>query len=182
MNVYLKPRRAAAIRHVLKTLNECFRSYIVGQCLEALILGALCTLGMLVFRFPYAVMVGTLVGFTALIPIAGAYIGAFVGAFMIFTVDPLKALLFLVYIVVLQQIEGNLIYPHVVGSSVGLPSIWVLAAVTLGGKLMGVAGMLFFIPLCSVLYALFRGYVKDRLAKKQVPAKKWRDPPPPMKS
>ena len=162
MNVYLKPRRAAAIRHVLKTLNECFRSYIVGQCLEALILGALCTLGMLVFRFPYAVMVGTLVGFTALIPIAGAYIGAFVGAFMIFTVDPLKALLFLVYIVVLQQIEGNLIDPRVVGTSLGLPGIWVLAAVMIGGHVDGVVGMLLGVPLCAALYRLLREDVARR--------------------
>ena len=162
MNVYLKPRRAAAIRHVLKTLNECFRSYIVGQCLEALILGALCTLGMLVFRFPYAVMVGTLVGFTALIPIAGAYIGAFVGAFMIFTVDPLKALLFLVYIVVLQQIEGNLIYTRVVGTSLGLPGIWVLAAVMIGGHVDGVVGMLLGVPLCAALYRLLREDVARR--------------------
>lgn len=162
MNVYLKPRRAAAIRHVLKTLNECFRSYIVGQCLEALILGALCTLGMLVFRLPYAVMVGTLVGFTALIPIAGAYIGAFVGAFMIFTVDPLKALLFLVYIVVLQQIEGNLIYPRVVGTSLGLPGIWVLAAVMIGGHVDGVVGMLLGVPLCAALYRLLREDVARR--------------------
>ena len=164
MDVYLKPRRAAAIRHVLETLNECFHSYIVGQCLEALILGALCTLGMLVFRFPYAVMVGTLVGFTALIPIAGAYIGAFVGAFVIFTVDPLKALLFLVYIVVLQQIEGNLIYPRVVGTSLGLPGIWVLAAVMIGGHVDGVVGMMLGVPLCAALYRLLREDVQRRRA------------------
>ena len=164
MDVYLKPRRAAAIRHVLETLNECFHSYIVGQCLEALILGALCTLGMLIFRFPYAVMVGTLVGFTALIPIAGAYIGAFVGAFVIFTVDPLKALLFLVYIVVLQQIEGNLIYPRVVGTSLGLPGIWVLAAVMIGGHVDGVVGMMLGVPLCAALYKLLREDVQRRRA------------------
>ncbi len=162
MDVYLKPRRAAAIRHVLETLNECFHSYIVGQCLEALILGALCTLGMLIFRFPYAVMVGTLVGFTALIPIAGAYIGAFVGAFVIFTVDPLKALLFIVYIVVLQQIEGNLIYPRVVGTSLGLPGIWVLAAVMIGGHVDGVVGMMLGVPLCAALYRLLREDVQRR--------------------
>ena len=164
MDVYLKPRRAAAIRHALETLNECFHSYIVGQCLEALILGALCTLGMLIFRFPYAVMVGTLVGFTALIPIAGAYIGAFVGAFVIFTVDPLKALLFLVYIVVLQQIEGNLIYPRVVGTSLGLPGIWVLAAVMIGGHVDGVVGMMLGVPLCAALYRLLREDVQRRRA------------------
>lgn len=164
MDVYLKPRRAAAIRHVAETLNECFHSYIVGQCLEALILGALCTLGMLIFRFPYAVMVGTLVGFTALIPIAGAYIGAFVGAFMIFTVAPVKALLFLIYIVVLQQIEGNLIYPRVVGTSLGLPGIWVLAAVMIGGHVAGVIGMLLGVPLCAALYKLLREDVQRRRA------------------
>ena len=164
MDVYLKPRRAAAIRHVAETLNECFHSYIVGQCLEALILGALCTLGMLIFRFPYAVMVGTLVGFTALIPIAGAYIGAFVGAFMIFTVAPVKALLFLIYIVVLQQIEGNLIYPRVVGTSLGLPGIWVLAAVIIGGHVAGVVGLLLGVPLCAALYKLLREDVQRRRA------------------
>ena len=95
---------------------------------------------------------------------------------MILMVNPVQALVFLVVFQILQQIEGNLIYPHVVGSSVGLPSIWVLAAVTLGGKLMGIAGMLFFIPLCSVLYALFRGFVKGRLEARGVPAGKWREP------
>ncbi len=170
MDVYLKPRRAAAIRHVLETLNECFHNFVVGQCLEALILGVLCTLGMLIFRFPYAVMVGTLVGFTALIPVAGAYIGAFVGAFVIFTVDPLKGLLFLVYIVVLQQMEGNLIYPRVVGTSLGLPGIWVLAAVMIGGHVDGVVGMLLGVPLCAALYKLLREDVARRRAPAAKPA------------
>jgi predicted PurR-regulated permease PerM len=149
---------------VLETLNESFHNFVVGQCLEALILGALCTLGMLIFRFPYAVMVGTLVGFTALIPIAGAYIGAFVGAFVIFTVRPLSALFFLIYIVVLQQIEGNIIYPRVVGTSLGLPGIWVLAAVMIGGNVGGVVGMLLGVPLCSALYKLLREDVQRRRA------------------
>ena len=133
---------------------------------------------MTLFRMPYALLVGVLIALTALIPIVGAFIGCAVGALLIAIDDPWKALWFIVLFLVLQQIEGNLIYPHVVGSSVGLPSIWVLAAVTLGGSLMGIMGMLFFIPLCSVLYALFRSYVKGRLAKKAVPAEKWRDPPP----
>lgn len=172
MDVYMKPHRAAALRHVLATLNSCFHSYIVGQCLEALILGALCTLGMLIFRFPYALMVGTLVGFTALIPIAGAYIGAFAGAFMIFTVDPIKGLFFLVYIVVLQQIEGNIIYPRVVGTSLGLPGIWVLAAVMIGGSVAGVGGMLIGVPLCAALYRLLREDVaRRRAAQSADPAK-----------
>ena len=133
---------------------------------------------MTIFRMPYALLVGVLIALTALIPIVGAFIGCAVGALLIAIDDPWKALWFIVLFLVLQQIEGNLIYPHVVGSSVGLPSIWVLAAVTLGGSLMGITGMLFFIPLCSVLYALFRSYVKERLAKKGVPPEKWRDPPP----
>ena len=169
MDAYLKPRRAAAIRHVLETLDESFHNFVVGQCLEALILGALCTLGMLIFRFPYAVMVGTLVGFTALIPIAGAYIGAFVGAFVIFTVRPLSALFFLIYIVVLQQIEGNIIYPRVVGTSLGLPGIWVLAAVMIGGNVGGVVGMLLGVPLCSALYKLLREDVQRRRALAENP-------------
>ena len=133
---------------------------------------------MTIFRMPYALLVGVLIALTALIPIVGAFIGCAVGALLIAIDNPWMALWFIVLFLVLQQIEGNLIYPHVVGSSVGLPSIWVLAAVTLGGSLMGITGMLFFIPLCSVVYALFRSYVKDRLAKKAVPAEKWRDPPP----
>ena len=178
MKRYMSRKVYTGARHVLSVVNDCFHKYIVGQCTEAVILGILCTAGMLILRIPYATITGAVIASTALIPVAGAYIGAAVGAVMILTVSPVKALVFLVYIVVLQQLEGNLIYPRVVGSSLGLPAIWVLAAVTLGGKLMGVVGMLFFIPLCSVLYALFRSFVKDRLAEKKVPAVKWRDPPP----
>ena len=125
---------------------------------------------------PYALLVGVLIALTALIPVVGAFIGCVVGALLIAVTNPWQAVGFVALFLVLQQIEGNLIYPHVVGSSVGLPSIWVLAAVTLGGKLMGVAGMLFFIPLCSVLYTLFRGFVRRRLKERHVPAKKWRYP------
>lgn len=163
---YLAPVWENRILHTLAVLNDCFRRYIVGQCVEAAILGLLCTLGMLIFRFPYAGMIGALIGFTALIPVAGAYIGAAVGALMIMTVSPLKALLFLVFIVVLQQLEGNLIYPKVVGSSLGLPAIWVLAAVTVGGGLMGVAGMMFGVPLAAALYRLLR----EDLNKKEAAA------------
>ena len=147
---------AGRMRYVLRTLNECFRKFIVGQCMEAVVLGLLCMAGMTLLRFPYAAMVGTLVGFTALIPVAGAYIGAAVGAFMILTVSPVKALWFLVFILVLQQLEGNLIYPRVVGSSIGLPGVWVLAAVTLGGGLLGVVGMLLGVPLTAALYQMLR--------------------------
>ena len=177
----LPVKRADRALEVLRLANRTFSSFLSGQCTEAVILGTLFVIAMSIFRLPYAVLVGVLIALTALIPIVGAFIGCGVGALLIAVTDPWKAVVFVILFLVLQQIEGNLIYPHVVGSSVGLPSIWVLAAVTLGGKLMGVAGMLFFIPLCSVLYALFRDFVKGRLAEKQVPAAKWRDPPPPMK-
>lgn len=174
----LPVRRADWALEVLRLAGRTFSSFLSGQCLEACILGTLFVAAMTIFRMPYALLVGVLIALTALIPIVGAFIGCGVGALLIAIGDPWKALWFIVLFLVLQQVEGNLIYPHVVGSSVGLPSIWVLAAVTLGGSLMGITGMLFFIPLCSVLYALFRSYVKERLAKKGVPPEKWRDPPP----
>lgn len=177
----LPVKRADRALEVLRLANRTFSSFLSGQCTEAVILGTLFVIAMSIFRLPYAVLVGVLIALTALIPIVGAFIGCGVGALLIAVTDPWKAVVFVILFLVLQQIEGNLIYPHVVGSSVGLPSIWVLAAVTLGGKLMGVAGMLFFIPLCSVLYALFRDFVKGRLAEKKVPAAKWRDPPPTKK-
>ena len=163
---------------VLRLASRTFSSFLSGQCLEAVILGTMFVVAMTIFRMPYALLVGVLIALTALIPIVGAFIGCGVGALLIAVTDPWKAVMFVVLFLVLQQVEGNLIYPHVVGSSVGLPSIWVLAAVTLGGKLMGILGMLFFIPLCSVLYALFRSFVKERLVEKQVPDRKWRDAPP----
>ena len=170
-------KQADRALEVLRLAERTFSNFLSGQCVEACILGTLFVIAMTIFRMPYALLVGVLIALTALIPIVGAFIGRAVGALLIAITDPWKALAFIILFLVLQQIEGNLIYPHVVGSSVGLPSIWVLAAVTLGGKLMGVGGMLFFIPLCSVLYALFRDFVKGRLAEKKVPARKWRDPP-----
>lgn len=142
--------------------NKNFTNFITGQCMEAVILGSMFVVAMAVFRFPYALLVGVLIAFTALIPIVGAFIGCFVGTFLIMVDDPVKAVWFLVLFIVLQQIEGNLIYPHVVGNSVGLPSIWVLAAVTVGGSLMGVAGMLIFIPIVSTVYALLREDVNKK--------------------
>ena len=159
MEKYLKKPVERRVRYVVGIVNDCFHRYIVGQCTEAVILGVLCMLGMLLIRLPYATMIGALVGFTALIPVAGAYIGAFVGAFMIVTVSPVKALVFLVFIVVLQQLEGNLIYPRVVGSSLGLPAIWVLAAVTVGGGVLGIPGMLLGVPLTAAAYRLIRNDV-----------------------
>ena len=170
-------KQADRALEVLRLAERTFSNFVSGQCVEACILGTLFVIAMTIFRMPYALLVGVLIALTALIPIVGAFIGCAVGALLIAITDPWKALAFIILFLVLQQIEGNLIYPHVVGSSVGLPSIWVLAAVTLGGKLMGVGGMLFFIPLCSVLYALFRDFVKGRLAEKKVLARKWRDPP-----
>ena len=174
----LPQRRAGQCLAVLRLANRTFSSFLSGQCLEACILGTLFVVSMTLFRMPYALLVGVLIALTALIPIVGAFIGCAVGAMLIAVTDPWKALMFIVLFLVLQQVEGNLIYPHVVGSSVGLPSIWVLAAVTLGGSLLGIAGMLFFIPLCSVLYALFRDFVKNRLQSRNVPARVWREPPP----
>lgn len=136
--------------------------------MEAVILGCMFFLCMTVLRMPYALLVGCLIAITALIPIVGAFIGCGVGAFLLLMVSPMQALVFVVMFLILQQVEGNLIYPHVVGSSVGLPSIWVLAAVSVGGSLLGVAGMLLFIPLTSVLYALFREFVYQRLREKRI--------------
>lgn len=156
MEHYIKKSWYEKIKHVLDVLNNCFRKYFMCQCLEALILGVLCTLGMLLLNIPYAGMIGALVAITALIPIAGAYIGAIVGAFMILTVSPVKALIFLIFLIILQQLEENLIYPRVVGSSIGLPSFWVLAAITIGGGLLGIIGMIIGVPLAAALYRLLR--------------------------
>lgn len=156
MNRYLKKTWYDKAEYLLSILNDCFHRYIVGQCTEAVILGCLCMVGMLILRLPYATMIGALIGFTALIPVAGAYIGAGIGAFMITTVSPLKAVIFLVFIVVLQQIEGNVIYPRVVGASMGLPAIWVLAAVTIGGGMMGISGMLLGVPLAATAYRFLK--------------------------
>lgn len=164
---YLPKRLHKKTKHFFNILNECFHNYIVGQCTEAVILGILCTLGMMLLRLPYATMIGAVVAFTALIPIAGAYIGAFIGAFMIVMVSPVKALIFLVFIVVLQQIEGNIIYPKVVGSSIGLPGIWVLAAVTIGSGIMGITGLIISVPLAACVYRL----IKEDVNKADKPPK-----------
>ncbi len=153
---YVPETKAKKIAYVAGVANDSFRSFIVGQCTEAVILGTLCMLGMLILQLPYAPMIGALVAFTALIPIVGAFIGAGVGAFLILMESPVKALIFLVFIIILQQIEGNLIYPRVVGSSIGLPGLWVLAAVTLGGGVLGIWGMLIGVPVAAVIYRLIK--------------------------
>ena len=165
---FVRRGRAEAVVEVTSLTYSTFSSFLTGQCLEAVILGSMFVVAMTIFRLPYALLVGIFIAFTALIPIFGAFLGCAVGAFLIFMVDPMKALMFIVLFLVLQQIEGNLIYPHVVGNSVGLPSIWVLAAVSIGGSLMGVVGMLIFIPIVSVAYALFREIVYLKLKKQGV--------------
>ncbi len=163
---YLPNKLNLKLSHLLSVLNSCFRRYIIGQCTEAVILGVLCTLGMLIFRFPHAVMIGVLIGFTALIPIVGAYLGGAIGAILILTQSPIKALLFVVFLVVLQLLEGNFIYPKVVGDSIGLPALWVLAAITVGGALFGVLGMLIGVPLVAAIYSLWREDLHRRESKK----------------
>ena len=162
LKAYLPEKVNVQVLRVLGLLSNNFNSFISGQCLEAVILGTMFVVTLTVFRIPYALLIGVLIAFTALIPIVGAFIGCIVGAFLILVDSPMKAVIFVIIFLVLQQIEGNLIYPHVVGNSVGLPSMWVLVAVTLGGSLMGIAGMLLFIPLVSTAYTLFRDDVNGR--------------------
>ena len=168
---FTRKGRAEAALEVLSLTYNTFSSFLTGQCVEAVILGSMFVVAMALFQLPYALLVGIVIAFTALIPIFGAFVGCAVGVFMIFIEDPFKALVFVVLFLVLQQIEGNLIYPHVVGNSVGLPSIWVLAAVSVGGSLMGVVGMLIFIPVVSVIYALFREVVYLKLRQREIDPK-----------
>lgn len=163
----LLPEKAAdKFFEISNMTSDTFSKFLSGQCLEACILGSMFAIVLAIFRMPYVALISVLIAFTALIPIVGAFIGCVVGAFLIFMISPIKAVWFVVIFLVLQQIEGNLIYPKVVGSSVGLPAIWVLAVVTVGGKLMGVIGMLVMIPLSSVLYAIFREFIYNKLKTK----------------
>lgn len=172
-NRYVKPGWQRKIDYILSILNDNFHKYVVGQCTEAVILGVLCTVGMWILRLPYATMISALIAVTALIPIAGAYIGGVVGALMIFSVSPLQAVVFVVYLLILQQVEGNLIFPKVVGSSLGLPPIWVLAAITVGGGIMGITGMLLSVPVAATLYRM----LKDDLNQKAEPEPEEEAPP-----
>ena len=164
---FLPYRTADWLMQVTRLTEQTFSSFMTGQCMEAVILGAMFFVTLTVLGMPYALLIGVLIGFTALIPMVGAFIGCVVGVFLILLVNPMQALIFIGIFLLLQQIEGNLIYPHVVGNSVGLPSIWVLAAVTLGGSMMGILGMLVFIPLVSVCYALLKEEVNRRLERKK---------------
>lgn len=163
--------KAEATLEVFSLTYSTFSSFLTGQCVEAVILGTMFVIVMSILKLPYALLIGIVIAFTALIPVFGAFIGCAVGAFLIFMVDPVKALIFIAIFLILQQLEGNLIYPHVVGGSVGLPSIWVLAAVSIGASLMGVVGMLIFIPLVSVVYALFREIVYLKLRQQHIDPK-----------
>lgn len=164
---YLKESWYRKLMYVIGVFDDCFHRFIVGQCTEAVILGVLCAIGMWILRLPYAAMIGALTAFTALIPLVGSYIGCIIGAFMIFTQSPVKAVIFVIFLIILQQIEGNLIYPKVVGTSIGLPGIWVLAAVTVGGGVLGVAGMLIGVPFAAALYRLLREDVQKGERKKR---------------
>ncbi|MDN0064351.1 AI-2E family transporter [Collinsella ihumii] len=159
MERYLPASTLVRVRYVLGIADDCFHRFLVGQCTEAVVLGALCALGMFVLGLPYALMIGALTAFTALIPIIGAFLSGAVGAFLILMVSPVQALIFLIFIVVLQQLEGDLIYPHVVGSSIQLPGIWVLAAVTVGGGAFGIVGMFVGVPLAACAYRLIKNDV-----------------------
>ena len=169
MHHFIPERITEKFDYVRKVADESFHKFIVAQCTEALILGGLCTVGMLILRLPYAAMIGAVTVVTAFIPVVGALLGGAVGAFLILMESPVKALIFLVFIILLQQIEGDLIYPRVVGSSMGLPSIWVLTAVTLGGGMFGVLGMMLSVPLASTMYTLLRNEVYGKREKELVP-------------
>lgn len=165
---FVPKKHAKRITYVWSEISDCFHNFIVGQCTEAVILGVLCMIGMLILQIPYAPMIGALMGFTALIPIVGGLIGAGIGAFLILMESPVKALIFIIFVIILQQIEGNLIYPKVVGKSLGLPGIWVLAAVTVGGGVMGIGGMLIGVPLAAAAYRMLKAKLNTPETKETV--------------
>ena len=163
---YVSEKAGRRIHHFLDVLHNSFSSFITGQCLEAIILGLIFIVLLSIIRMPYAVMIGVVVMFSALLPIVGAFIACFIGAFLILLESPVKALVFVIVFLVVQQLENNLIYPRVVGSSIGLPAIWVFIAVTFGGSLFGVLGMLVFIPLFSTFYTLIKEDANNRIERK----------------
>ena len=178
----ISEKHADEVIRVMRLTNTTFSNFISGQALEAVILGALFALAMALFKMPYIPLVSVTISVTALIPVVGAFVGCIVGAFFILVDDPVLALTFVAMFLVIQQLENNLIYPRVVGTSIGLPGMWVLVAVTVGGELMGVAGMLLMIPLASVLYTLAREFTDKRLAERNIPREKLQDQPPEIKS
>lgn len=170
------------IIRVLRLTNNTFSNFISGQCLEACILGCLFAIAMAIFKMPYIPLVSVIIAVTALIPVVGAFVGCILGAFFILVNDPIQALTFVAMFLVIQQLENNLIYPRVVGTSIGLPGMWVLVAVTVGGEIMGVGGMLVMIPLASVFYTLAREFTNKRLEERNIPEEKLREQPPEIKS
>ena len=178
----LSEKHADEVIRVLRLTNVTFSNFISGQCLEAVILGGMFAVAMAIFKMPYIPLVSVVIAVTALIPIVGAFVGCVVGAFFILVNDPLQAAYFVALFLVLQQLEGNLIYPRVVGTSVGLPGMWVLVSVTIGGEIMGIAGMLVMIPLVSVLYTLVREFTVRRLESRGIPAEKLEPQPAVIKS
>lgn len=166
LKAYLPLNKVSKIRDIAKLSNRICANFVSGQCLEAVIIGVLCFIGMLILGIPYAATISVLIGVTALIPVYGAFIGTIFGAFLIFMVSPIKALIFIIFIIILQQFEGNLIYPKVVGKSVGLPGIWVFVAVTIGASLAGIVGMLISVPIVSILYSILATDVNYRINAK----------------
>lgn len=171
MHAYVKPKIIDKVYEIIGMANRSFSNFVTGQCLEALIIGSLCFIGMLIFRLPYASTVSVVIGFTALIPIFGSIVGTILGAFLIMMVSPVRAIIFIIFIVVLQQIDGNLIYPKVVGKSIGLPGMWVLLSVTVGARIGGILGMLIATPLCSMIYALLSKVVNEKIKKNKITIK-----------
>ena len=171
-------KHADEVIRVLRLTNATFSNFISGQCLEACILGCLFAVAMAIFKMPYISLVSVVIAVTALIPVVGAFVGCILGAFFILVNNPIQALTFVIMFLIIQQLENNLIYPRVVGTSIGLPGMWVLVAVTVGGDLMGVGGMLLMIPLTSVIYALLREFTEKRLAERGIPAEKLQNQPP----
>ena len=161
-NNYMKPRTAQKVIHIGSRMNSIYSSFMSGQVIDALILGTMVTVTMLIFKLPYAILIGLVIAVTALIPVFGAFIGGAIGAFLLLMVSPKQAIIFVVMLVILQQIDNHLIYPHVVGKSVGLPAIWIFIAVIIGGNVAGIAGMILTIPLVALLYGLLREDMESR--------------------
>ena len=179
---FLSENHADQVIRVLRLTNSTFSNFISGQCLEACILGCLFAVAMAIFKMPYISLVSVVIAVTALIPVVGAFVGCILGAFFILVNNPIQALTFVIMFLIIQQLENNLIYPRVVGTSIGLPGMWVLVAVTVGGDLMGVGGMLLMIPVTSVIYALLREFTDKRLAERGIPAEKLQNQPPELES
>lgn len=171
MHAYLKPKVIDKIQEIAFLANRSFSNFVTGQCFEAIIIGTLCFIGMVIFGLPYASTVSVLIGFCALIPVFGSVIGTILGAFLILMVSPVKAIIFVIFIIVLQQIDNSFIYPKVVGKSIGLPGMWVLLSVTVGARIYGILGMLIATPLCSMLYILFSNVVNNRIKKNKIAVK-----------